>query len=93
MINPHVTSSEMILKYSFSRILNLMKIESQIHLKLFDAVTKYSEKMLSHRQMMTSQKWLHHHLTMTQHFLSKYLVTASNNISLSLILAQLYEIE
>ena len=30
-----------------------MKMESQIHLKLVDAVTKYFEKMLSHRQMMT----------------------------------------
>ena len=30
----------------------LMKMESQIHLKLVDAVTKYFEKMLSHRQMI-----------------------------------------
>ena len=30
-----------------------MKMESQIHLKLVDAVTKYFEEMLSHRQMMT----------------------------------------
>ena len=44
-----------------------MKMESHIHLKLVDAVTKYFEKMLSHRQMMTLQKWLRHHLT--QHFL------------------------
>ena len=32
-----------------------MKIESQFHLKLFYAVTKYFGKMLSHRQMMISQ--------------------------------------
>ena len=32
-----------------------MEMESQIHLKLVDAVTKYFEKILSHRQMMTLQ--------------------------------------
>ena len=46
-----------------------MKIESQIDLKLVDAVTKYFEKMLSHRQMMTLRKWLRHHLMMTQNFI------------------------
>ena len=46
-----------------------MKMESQIHLMLVDAVTKNFEKILSHRQMMTSQQWLRNHLTMTQHFL------------------------
>ena len=46
-----------------------MKMQSQIHLKLVDGVTKYFEKMLSHRQMITLQKWLRHHLTMTQHSL------------------------
>ena len=46
-----------------------MKMKSQIHLKLVDAVTKYFEKMLCHRQIMTLQKWLRHHLTMTQNFL------------------------
>ena len=30
-----------------------MEMESQIHLKLVDAVTKYFEKILSHHQMMT----------------------------------------
>ena len=42
-----------------------MKMESQIYLKLVDDVTKYFEKMLSHRQMMTLRKWLRHHLMMT----------------------------
>ena len=31
-----------------------MKIESQIHLKLVDAVTKYFGKMLSHRQKVSN---------------------------------------
>ena len=46
----------------------LMKMESQIHLKLVDSVTKYFWKVSSHRPMITSQKWLRHHLAMTQHF-------------------------
>ena len=43
-----------------------MKMESQIYLKLVDAVTKYFGKMLSYRQMITSQKWLRHHLISDQ---------------------------
>ena len=31
----------------------LIKMESHIYLKLIDGVTKYFEKTLSHRQMMT----------------------------------------
>ena len=49
-----------------------MKIDSQIHLKLVDTVTKYFEKMLSHLLMMTLQKWLRHHLTMTQYILKRF---------------------
>ena len=58
-------------------------MESQIHLKLVDAVTKYLEKMLSYCQMMTLQKWLRHHLTMTQHFL-KILANSINQLKISL---------
>ena len=44
-------------------------MESQLYLKLVDAVTKYFGNISSHRQMMTLQGWLRHHLTMTEHFL------------------------
>ena len=58
-------------------------MESQIHLKLVHAETKYFEKMLSHRKMMTLQKWLRHHLTMTQYFL-KIFVHNFNQLKMNL---------
>ena len=53
-----------------------MKMESQIYLRLVDAVTKYFGKLLSHRQMMTSPKWLRPHLVMI--FVDIFLSPISN---------------